>query len=113
MKTAINGPNNQPFAALTIASADAFTPAWSLYQMYGYAMQAIWTSGINGIVKIQASIDGVTWSDITGTPQAIAGSAGDFIWNVPTAMYQFARLYYANSSSSTGTITVNAESKGP
>lgn len=61
---------------ITITSATI-----NLESMIGYAIQAIYTGTPAGTIKLQASIDGVTWSDISGTAQVIA-AAGSFLWNM-------------------------------
>jgi len=98
--------------AITITSVDVPGVAVGLDQDYGYAVQAIWTGGtLAGTVKLQASIDGVTWSDVTGTSQAVSG-AGNFLWNVNGAFYAFVRAYFVYSSGS-GAITYWTLVKGP
>lgn len=44
-------------------------------------------------VKLQASVDGSTYIDLSGTSQSITAS-GDFMWNVADAMYPMFRAVY-------------------
>lgn len=95
-----------------------------LEQIFGYAVQAVWTGTPNGIIKLQASCDIpvnntgqggqtiVNWVDITNSPQVIAGSSGNFMWNVTDVMYRYVRSVYTNTSSD-GVLNVNINVKGP
>ncbi len=95
-------------------------------QIFGYAVQAIWTGTPNGTMLLQASCDAparetqtsnggpdvvTNWSDITGTSITIAGSSGNFMWNLDGTFYRYFRLKYVNTSG-TGSLTVNAVLKG-
>lgn len=95
------------------------SPAIPVDQAWGYAVHAVWTGTPTGTLKLQASCDaplltnqtssGVTtvtnWTDITSSSVAVAGAAGDYMWNVTTGSYRFFRLVYTNIS---GTGTLNA-----
>lgn len=88
-----------------------------LEQAFGCAIQAVWTGTPNGTIKLQASCDlpvnnigqgsqtVTNWTDIANTPQVIAGSSGNFMWNITSAMYRYVRLTYTNTS---GSGTLNA-----
>lgn len=98
--------------AQTITNADVASPTIGLDQAYGFAIQAIWTGGsLAGTVKLQASVDGSTWSDISGSSQSISGP-GSYLWNVQAAFYAYVRSYFTYSSGS-GTITTWEQTKGP
>ena len=98
----------------------------NLDQIYGYAVQVVWSGNPTGSFKLQASCDAptstnqtanggpdgiVNWSDITGTAQAVAGSAGNFMWNQNGAFYRYVRLVYTNSAG-VGSFSANVVIKG-
>lgn len=84
-----------------------------LDQAYGYAWQAIWVDNgaLAGTLKIQASIDGITWSDIPGTSETVTGS-NSFLWNITTAFYMYTRCVF-NPSAGAGTMQFFSSTKGP
>lgn len=96
-----------------------------LEQIFGYAMQAVWTGTPNGTLKLQASSDAparggtsdgtpdeiANWSDITSSSVAITGSAGNYMWNVDAAFYRWVRLVYTNTSG-VGVLNVKVSVKG-
>lgn len=93
-----------------------------LNQDFGYSIQVVVTGSVTGTLKLQGSDDiinilhdsvgagVVTWTDITGSPQAISG-AGHGVYNVSAGMYEWLRASYA-ATSGTGTMTIIAIAKG-
>lgn len=79
--------------------------------MFEYSIQAIWSSGSSpvGTLKIQASIDGSTFVDISGTVVGVTGNSGSVMWNVEGHSYKFLQLVYTRSS---GSGTLNAYFNG-
>ena len=98
-----------------------------LYDTYGYFIQATWTGTPNGTFKLQCSGDPVhpgkvninpnvptNWTDIANS-SIVVSAAGNYAWNVTSAMYTFVRLVYTDSSGGTSTAiltTVTFNSKG-
>lgn len=97
-----------------------------LEQIYGFAIQAIWTGTPNGTIKLQASSDApsretqqsnggpdtvTNWTDVANSSVSITGSAGNYMWNFNGAFYRYVRVVYVNSSS-TGTLNVEMCVKG-
>ena len=94
-------------------------------QIMLYSVQAVWTGTPSGILKLQLSNDivnpvigsigqaneVVNWTDYTGSPQTLSGSAGNFVWNCIYPGYRWMRLVYTASSSS-GTLNVIVSAKG-
>lgn len=39
-------------------------------------------TGVTGTIRLQASADGTTWTDIATTSTAVSGAGGTFIWNI-------------------------------
>lgn len=96
-----------------------------LEQIYGFAVQAIYTGTPVGTFSLQASSDApartpqtsnggpdtvTNWATIVGSTQAISG-AGNFMWNVSGGFYRYVRLVYTNTSG-TGTLTAELSVKG-
>lgn len=81
-----------------------------LNQDFAYAVAAVWTGTPVGTLKLQASIDNVTYIDITGSPTPVSGP-GNFMWNVEVCAYQFARMVYT-ATSGTGTLNAKTTIKG-
>ncbi len=114
---------------ISLVSAGAMTGATTinssaipLEQIYGYAIQAVWTGTPNGTIKLQASCDvpaqtpttaGVptNWTDIADTSTSIAGTSGNQLWNVNGCFYRYVRLTYTNTSS-TGSLSALMSVKG-
>ena len=96
-----------------------------LVNTYGYSIQAKWTGTPTGTLKLQASSDAfmyvndnqpqvpTTWTDIADSSQSIV-AAGDFMWNIIGAFYNFVRVVYTDGSggSSTAVINVRINAKG-
>lgn len=87
-------------------------------QIYGFAVQVVFTGTPVGTFKLQGSCDSTSrqtqvsnggpdtvanWTDIADSSQSVSG-AGSSMYNVVGAMYNYVRLVYTNTSS-TGTIT--------
>jgi len=75
----------------------------------GYAVYAEWTGSPNGVIELQASLDGNTWVTITGSPSIIT-TAGNFMWNVGDVFYDKVRVLYIKTSGS-GTLNVHINGK--
>ncbi len=74
------------------------------------AIQAVYTGSPVGTFKLQISNDNSTFSDYTGSSNAIT-VAGDFMWNLVDAGYSYVRLVYTKTSG-TGSVTAKAVAKG-
>ena len=74
------------------------------------SIQAVWTGTPTGNLKLQATIDDVTWTDLSGTTVATGGVAGDVIWNVTNMAYKKIRPVYTKTSS-TGVLNIVAANK--
>ena len=79
----------------------------------GYSIQAVWSNGSSlvGTMNIQASNDGINWSDIPNSSLPVSGNNDNNIFNVSKhAYYNFARLKYV-STSGDGICVVSIVSK--
>lgn len=94
-------------AASGTSTSEAVDISWSDC----WAVQWSWTGTINGALKVQASIDGTNWEDISGATGTPAGSAGAKLYpNTTLAGYTLVRSLYT-ASSGTGTLTTIFSSK--
>lgn len=101
------------------------TEAVPLPNIYGYAIQAVYTGTPTGTLRLQASADAfkyandaqpqvpTNWTDITDTSVSIS-SAGSYMWNVIGVFYTFVRVVYSDSSGgmSTARLTTTINVKG-
>jgi hypothetical protein len=79
----------------------------------GYSIQAIWTNGSSpvGVMSVQASNDGINWSDIPNSSLMVASNSDNNIFNVSKhAYYNFTRLKYVWTSGN-GMCVVSMVSK--
>jgi hypothetical protein len=74
------------------------------------AVHAVFTGSPTGTIKIQSSIDGVNWTDITGSSRSIT-AAGDIMWNLNNIGFNYFRLVYI-ATSGTGTLNAWSNFKG-
>lgn len=102
-------------------STSQTSAAYSLYQVYGYFIQANITGSPVGTIKLQASGDPgsytpydtmapLVWTDIANSSQSVNG-AGTASWNVNLAFYSWVRVVYTAASGS-GHITARMNTKG-
>ncbi len=74
------------------------------------AIQAVYTGSPVGTLKLQGSIGGTSWSDISGSSTAITTS-GDVLYNITDIGYRYIRAVYTKTSG-TGSLTVEINAKG-
>lgn len=117
---------------LTISSSGAMAStntitsnAIPVDQLWGFAIQAVWTGTPTGTIKLQASSDSpvgdnaiadpsstiTNWSDISNSSYSITGAAGNYMWNFSGCGFRFVRVSYTNASGS-GTLTAKLSAKG-
>lgn len=104
--------------AVSMGASFNLDPVW-LGHICNYSIQLVFTGTPDGSLKLQCSNDagtpngaapatmstGVTnWTDIAGSSQSIA-AAGNHVWTVENAGYNWVRVVYTRSSS-TGSLTV-------
>jgi len=110
-----------PISNVTITGARTTNfQAILIDQIYGYAIQAVWTGTGNGELKLQGSCTPIprsmnisantaypitTWTDIEDSNRDVPGTAGNAIWNIKGSMYNFIRIVYTQTS---GTLVLNA-----
>lgn len=86
-----------------------------LWQVVGYspgcAIQAVFTGTPNGTLTLQASLDGINYSTVGGSTQAIA-AAGSFLYNISGVYYPFLELKFVPGGGSVGVLNVLSYGKG-
>lgn len=100
--------------ASTPMNTTVTTSSLALVQVYGLAIQAIYTgTTIAGAIKLQASVNNIDWADIADTSQTLS-SAGNYVWNLNGTFYPHIRLVFtdAGSSSSDSRLVVVVYTKG-
>lgn len=116
---------NTPIIEAAVMDENLTSAAYNVQQLYGVAIQAVWTGTPAGTFKLQASADPATayiesqntptnWTDIANSSYAVSG-AGSYMWNVFDIMYNYIRVVYTDGSSGTSTavLTVVINAKGP
>lgn len=93
------------------AASDQTSSALSLNQDFSYSVAATMTSTPAGTLSLQASVDGVSYVEITSSPQVIADS-GTTIWNVSGANYQYVKCLWVHTAGSAGTVVMKAFTRG-
>lgn len=110
---------NKPVFTSIVLSANRTSAAFQVWEMFGYAIQAVYTGTPTGTFKLQVSNDPISqnvgsptqaptnWTDLLGSSVSVT-AAGDYMWNVTDVMYNFVRLVYTDASSGASTAVVNA-----
>ena len=95
----------------SINSAQISVIGWT-----NFSLMLKWTGTPTGTFKLQASNDFQTvedWEDVTGSSYAVAGAAGQLVFNYDTAPFRWIRIVYTATSGS-GTLTkAMLNQKGP
>lgn len=77
----------------------------------GWAVQFVWLGTPTGTCKVQSSVDGSTWEDVSGASIATGGAPGNQSFNTAAAVnYPYIRLVYTFTSG-TGTLTATTASQ--
>jgi hypothetical protein len=106
------------------ASVTIDSPAYSLDQVWGISLQAVFSGSPVGTVKLQGSDDSgvgptsqypnapiiVNWTDIVNSSNAVTG-AMNVVWNIADPFQKWIRLVYTPASG-TGNLTLTINSKG-
>jgi len=70
-------------------------------QQKDFCVQAVWVGTVGGTIKLQASVNGTTFSDIPNTSKTIL-NAGSEIWNLSSQNYPYLKAVITITS---GTAT--------
>lgn len=92
------------------AASDVTTPGFDLNDLIRYAIAVDFTgANVVGTLKLQASVDGASWFDVTGSSQSVTSSQGH-IWDVTVCGYRWVRVDW-DYTSGTGNITIDLHVK--
>lgn len=91
-------------------SGDVISKSILLNAIVLVSVQCVWTGSPVGGLKLQASNDGITWSDVAGSAVSLNG-AGDVLYNLPEIGYLYLRAIYTHTSGA-GYLQVVANGKG-
>ena len=72
------------------------------------AFQVIWTSyvGASASVRLQASIDGSNFSNLTVNPTTLSTGSSSILYNITDAGYPVYRVLYDAGTTTAGTLDV-------
>jgi hypothetical protein len=94
------------------AANDVNSGVYDLCDLHRFAVQVKFSgSNVVGTLKLQCSLDNVTWVDVANSSQAVTSSA-NHIWDVQSAGYRYVRVNW-DYTSGTGNITVSIHVKDP
>jgi len=111
--------NQIPIVTNAVMNTTINSTPVAIPDIYGYAIQAVYTGTPNGTLKLQASADPfkyvtpntpqtpTNWVDIADSSFTIT-SAGTYMWNYNGSFYTFVRLVYTDASGGTSTAVLNA-----
>ena len=96
------------------ASSNQTSSGVNILKYKGFCAFISWTGldAADGAVKLQASIDDTTYSDITGTSTTMATTPSSILLNITDAYYKYFRVVYTKNSVTTGTVTAKYTTKG-
>lgn len=91
-----------------------------IQNLFGFSIHVVFTGTPTGTFKLQGSNDPLydgppssqpatptNWSDIDDSSEGVS-AAGDFMWNVTDAMYNWVRLIYTDGSSGASTAVITS-----
>jgi len=87
----------------TDLASNQTSDAYSVEHIANFAVQFALTGSPSGTIKVQASLDAESWSDVPSASTSVAAS-GVFFINVVDAGYNYMRVVYERTTG-TGTIT--------
>jgi len=92
--------------------ADETSEIVDISYISGYCVQIVWTSTTCvASIKLQESIDGLTWVDVTDGAQAVANNSGASILSFIGVMAPKVRVVVDWTSGSLTTVTVKLHAK--
>lgn len=110
---------NKRLFTSTVMNANLTSEAIPLPNIYGFAIQAVFTGTPTGTFKLQASSDPfkyanaaqpqvpTNWTDIADSSAPVS-AAGNYMWNFNGCFFEFVRLVYTDGSSGASTAVLNA-----
>lgn len=65
-------------------------------------------SAVDGVVKMQYSLDGTNWDDISGVSHTLGAAAGYKILNMTSLAVPYVRVNYNKGTNAAGTLTIRS-----
>lgn len=104
--------NENPILVVNHAMTSSFlSVAMPITQGYIGAIQAVWTGTPTGTLQLLISNDNIIYSVYSGSQVALAGAAGDFLWNLVSCGFNYVKLQYVFGSSN-GVLNATSSYKG-
>ena len=87
----IHQSNVPLFVAIPAGVGTQYSPAQNVEEAISYSVQFIWSSGsaLSGSIYLEASNDGVNFTQIQQTVLAISGASGSHMINVEKHSYSY------------------------
>lgn len=95
-------------------SASRNSESQDLSQDAGFSLQVILSgAALTGSLKLQASNDNSTWTDVPSSSQAVSGiSSAAYLWNMDAQYYQFVRAVWSYTSGTGSVVSSKMTTKG-
>lgn len=95
-------------------SASRNSESQDLSQDAGYSLQIVLSgAALTGSLKLQASNDNSTWTDIAGSSQAVSGiTSANYLWNYDAQYYQHVRAVWTYTSGTGSVVSSKMTTKG-
>jgi hypothetical protein len=116
--------NQDPVITNGDMSANIVSETIPLDQVFGYSVQAVYTTAgtLGGVLQLECSNDHRedneknvivpgTWSIVSNSPVTVSG-AGNTMWNIESVNYLWARVTYTAAMGDSGTLNATCVTKG-
>lgn len=116
--------NQDPIVVNGNMSANIVSETIPLDQVFGYSIQAVYTTSgtLGGVLQLECSnnhqednekniIVPGTWSVVSSSNITLTG-AGNMMWNTESVNYLWARLTYTAAGGDSGTLNATCVTKG-
>lgn len=111
---------NKQFETNVAMNANITSAPFQLLNMYGFAIQVVFTGTPTGVFELEVSSDPIymgapgnqpaepnNWTVLAESPYTVSAS-GNYMWNVFDAMYNWVRLIYTDNSSGTSNAVLTS-----
>jgi len=92
---------NQSLIVLTNVSSSFTTSSVNVVDAVGLSVQAVTLTSVSSLsatIRLQGSIDGVNFSDLTSSDTQVLSTSRSYIINFPGVCFPFARVSWAYTS---------------
>lgn len=96
----------------TVNNSTLLSEVVDLDFVWGMAVSVTWSgAGTAGTIKLQGSIDGITWFDLPSLTTAVAGP-GSVLWNVADVFYNKVRVHVLETNAADLQVEAWINAKG-